>query len=126
MRLNSINNIIINQYLIIEEDVCKLSSKDKKYIAKLWDGTRIFLVDGSHVRDNVNVAFFGGTHPKYEDCKTAKEIWIEKGKSGSEESKILVHEITEYILMKFCNMSYNKAHDIANSVENAVRTMARY
>ncbi len=111
---------------VILENDAKLSSKDKKYVAKLWDGTRIFLVDGAKVRNDVNVAFFGGAHPRYDDCKTTKEIWIEKGKSGSEESKILVHEIVEYIMMKYVHMNYDRAHNIANSVEDAIRQMAKY
>lgn len=125
MRLDQKIDDVLFEDVIIEDNP-KLSSKDKKYVAKLWDGTKIFLVDGSKVRDDINVAFFGGTHPKYADCKTQKEIWIEKGKSGAEESKILVHEIIEYIMMKFVSMSYDRAHNIANSVENAVRQMAKY
>lgn len=112
--------------VIIEKNCVKLNSKDKKYVAKLWDGTRIFIVDGAMVRNDVDVAFFGGTHPKYDDCKTQKEIWIEKNKSGAEESKVLVHEIIEYIMMKYMHMGYDRAHNIANSVENAVRQMAKY
>lgn len=119
-----IENVMFED-VIIEKDCRKLSSKDKKYIAKLWDGTKIFVVDGAKVRNDVDVAFFGGTHPKYGDCPTHKEIWIEKSKGGAEESKILVHEIVEYIMMKFSHMDYDRAHNIANSVENAIRQMAK-
>jgi hypothetical protein len=68
--------------IIIEKNCVELSNSKKKYIAKLWDGTKIFVVDGEEVRNNNSVAFFGGTHPKYDDCKTKKEIWIEKLKVG--------------------------------------------
>lgn len=124
MRFDQKIKEVLSEDIIIEDHV-KLDNKDKKYVATLWDGTRIYLVDGAQVRNDVDVAFFGGAHPKYEDCKTQKEIWIEKGKGSQEEAKILVHEIIEYIMMKFVHMSYDRAHNIANSVENAVRQMAK-
>jgi hypothetical protein len=126
MRFDQKINDVFSEDVIIEKNCVELSNNKKKYIAKLWDGTRIFLVDGEEVRNNDNVAFFGGAHPKYDDCKTKKEIWIEKIKGGAEESKLLVHEIIEFIMMKYVHMSYDRAHNIANSVENAVRQMAKH
>lgn len=126
MRLDQKINKILSEDLIFEDEIAKLNNNKKKFIAKLWDGTKIFLVDGADVRDNINVAFFGGAHPKYDDCKTHKEIWIEKNKGGQEESKILAHEIVEYIMMKYLHMSYDRAHNIANSVENAIRQITKH
>jgi hypothetical protein len=99
-------------------------SFDKEFIVELWDGTKVYLVDGEKVRDSGMTAFYGGCHPLYEDFPTKGEIWIEKHVDGEHaEAKVFVHEITEYILMKYAKKPYDPAHDIANSVEQAVRAL---
>ena len=90
------------------------------------DIVRIFLVDGDYIRTFIDIEFIqGGHHHARPDLKKFIpdcEIYIEKNLNQHDRDGVIVHEVTEYELMKFRKMSYSKAHEIANKKEKAYRT----
>lgn len=98
----------------------------KQLIHKLWDGTKVFLVHGNYVRDNINDEFIGGGHGMQDEEIPKDEIWVEHTEEPADIKELLVHEITEYIFMKYQNESYDKAHEIANSIEDTIRRIPDY
>jgi len=98
----------------------------KQFIHKLWDGTKVFLVHGNYIRDNINDEFIGGGHG-YQDKEIPEdEIWVEYTEEPADIKELLVHEITEYIFMKYDDKDYDHAHEIANSVEDTIRRIPDY
>jgi hypothetical protein len=95
----------------------------KELAGKLWDGTRVYVVDGNHVRDDVSVEFVEGGHDLCYDFVPEGEIWVEKMLDADDQCHNTMHEIYEHTLMKHCKMSYDKAHEAANSVEELIRHM---
>jgi len=87
----------------------------------------IYSVNGTYVRDNYSIAFtMGGHHyvsDEYEYIPDG-EIWIDQDLNEKDKEATIVHELTEYELMKYKDMSYEKAHDIANEEEKEVREEA--
>ncbi len=115
---------------LFTESEIKRKPIKKKFVVELWDGTKIFLVDADTVRNNGNVEFVAGGHGYDKDGETPsdttkKEIWVEEMKNPLEQVPLLVHEILEWYQMKYGHKNYDKAHMIANSVENAIRQMAK-
>ncbi len=88
----------------------------------LWDGTKIKIVNGNEIRNKIEIDFIGGGHGyAYPGIIPKDEIWIEDMESKEDMQDILIHEIIEYIFEKYANIKYNKAHNIANDVEVAIR-----
>jgi len=87
----------------------------------------IYSVNGTYVRDNYSIAFTMGGHHyvsnEYEYIPDG-EIWIDQDLNEKDKEATIVHELTEYELMKYKDMSYEKAHDIANEEEKEVREEA--
>jgi hypothetical protein len=78
-----------------------------------------FIVNGRYVRNNTFLDFtMGGNHERYEFVPE-NEIWIDNANIG-EADFILLHELHESKLMAG-GMSYDKAHEAANKVEQAAR-----
>ena len=107
----------------------KVSIK-KKFVFELWDGTKIYLVSGTDIRNSGNTSFIGGGHGYDADGVTPSdspknEIWIEEMKNSEDQMFILMHELIEYFQMKYHHVKYEKAHSIANSCEEAVRAMKK-
>jgi hypothetical protein len=101
-------------------------SNYKQLIHKIWDGTEVFLVHGHWVRDNINNEFIGGGHNYQDDYIPENEIWVEKLEDPADTKEVLVHELTEYIFMKYGDLEYDDAHEIANTVEDTVRRIPDY
>jgi hypothetical protein len=98
----------------------------KIYIGDLFDNTKVYLVDGDHVRDEVipDADFIGGGHYyAYPDSIPKGELWIEFMRNSEDESDICVHEIVEYILMKYLHEEYEEAHHKANNCEKIIRIL---
>lgn len=93
----------------------------KKYVDELWDGTKIYEIDGQFLRSNIDVDFVWGGNGYAYDYIPKNEIWYEPTPDKDEYKYILVHEITEYIFMKYKNEQYPDAHNKANSIEAVVR-----
>lgn len=108
---------------IDKASVKKIPKDKKKYIAELWDGTKIFMVNGEWVRNNIDVSWIGGSHESECGWIPKKEIWIEEQKSSMDAIFYLFHEIIESVQMKYFKQPYEKSHDISNSVENVCRKM---
>lgn len=100
---------------------------NKKLVCELWDGTKIYIVSGAEVRNNVYTEFIGGGHSHEEVKYVPKgEIWIEEQKTPEDQVFILAHELMEWMQMKYYGEKYKHSHDIANSCEKALRTMAKF
>lgn len=87
--------------------------KNKKFIGKLIDGTKVYVVNGNWARKRI-IGFALGGHGYVYDEIPKNSIWIE---ITPDADKTLMHEIIEYILMKYKGFSYNKAHKFAESCE---------
>jgi hypothetical protein len=119
--------------LFTESKNKKKTDINKEFVCEMWDGVKVYLVDGDRVRNDKNVEFIGGgNHPADTDPKNPtgmdcpkNEIWVEKMLDPKEQIFILVHELTEYLQMRYHGLKYEKAHPIANSIEGAARAMAK-
>jgi hypothetical protein len=90
-------------------------------IGTLQDGTCVYLVDGAYVRDNIEVSWIGGGHGFEDDFIPEDEIWVENEPTDEDSEHLFIHEITEYLLMRYGKMAYDQAHEMANSIEAIVR-----
>jgi len=97
--------------------------KDKILIHKLWDGTKVYLVHGKDIRDNYDTKWIGGGHGYRYDYIPKDEIWLEIQEDREDMKEILVHEITEYIFMRYEGKNYDDSHDIANIIEDTLRAI---
>jgi hypothetical protein len=100
----------------------------KKLIGEIYDNTKIYLVDGDYVRDNVCVnketQFVEGGHGYVYDWIPKDEIWVEEMINKEDQAKNGMHEIYEYTLMKYIKEEYNDAHAKTLTVENLVRKLS--
>jgi hypothetical protein len=85
---------------------------------------KIRLVDGTKVRNNLAVNFVFAGHDKAYGFIPKNEIWIEKSVPKKERKFIAMHEINERNFMKH-GFGYQKAHDMANKIENMQRKIER-
>lgn len=98
----------------------------KEFLAELRDGTKIYIVDGEHVRDNLDEQFTEGGHSEVYSFIPKSEIWVEHLESPSDMKENLTHELFEYYEMKEEENSYEKAHELASDIENALRRIPDY
>ena len=111
------------EYYLRTANLQDLEKDHKQFIHKLWDGTKVFLVDGDWVRDNMNDEFIGGGHGFQDNYIPKDEIWSELVRDPVDNKEILVHEIIEYIFMKYFHKNYDDSHEVANSVEDTIRRL---
>jgi hypothetical protein len=93
----------------------------KVFQDSIWDGTKVFIVDGDYVRDNISVDFVEGGHDLVYKFVPEGEIWVEKMIVGHDERMNMIHEIYEHTLMKHMKLSYDVAHDHTQTVEKILR-----
>lgn len=87
-------------------------------------GLVVVLVDGTHVRDHHDSDFSqGGNGYRYRFVPRG-EIWVDAQISELEWPLIAFHECTEAELMRR-GWSYDRAHDRAKRLEDAVRRNTR-
>lgn len=98
----------------------------KELLDELRDGTKIYIVDGEHVRDNLDEQFTEGGHSEVYSFIPKSEIWVEHLESPSDMKENLTHELFEYYEMKEEENSYEKAHELASDIENALRRIPDY
>ena len=102
------------------------ASKDKGWKrpwGTMWDGTKIFIVDGPHVREKYFVDYVEGGHGYVYKFIPKGEIWIEDMENKFDQGMNLLHEIYELTLMKYvpAKKEYDPAHDCSANVESLIR-----
>jgi hypothetical protein len=96
------------------------SSYLKERIDKYSTGTvQVYFVDGSYVRDNIDLNFTQGGHHYVYDWIPDTEIWLDSS-NRNEYQFILLHELRERNRM-LGGLSYYFAHDDANTIEQQAR-----
>lgn len=95
----------------------------KQLFGKIWDGTTIWVVLGTFVRDNYDVDFVMGGHGLvYAKYIPKDEIWLEDMARSEDDALDLAHEIVEYILIKYGPLkNYDKAHEATAVIEGLCR-----
>jgi hypothetical protein len=103
-----------------EIDTSKAPQTPKEYVGDLgWK--KVFLVDGSFIRDYVDIEFTeGGNHGRY-DWIPVGQIWLENSHNEMDVAACALHEYLESDLMHG-GMSYDDAHDHASAMERVFRT----
>lgn len=99
----------------------RIASSWKQFFNRLWDGTQIYIVDGNFIRSKLFVDFVLGGHGYIYHFIPKNEIWIERTISQHDMKNNLIHEIIEYIFMRYLAYSYNRAHDITANIERVLR-----
>ena len=92
----------------------------KEHLFDLPDGTRIFRVDGPAVRRQ-HVAFVEGGHGYVYPWIPKREVWIERMLNRQDECHNTIHELTEQHAMRHHGWSYNRAHAMADRIEQRLR-----
>jgi hypothetical protein len=81
---------------------------------------KVFLVDGSFIRDYVDIEFTeGGNHERYEWIPEG-EAWLENSHNEMDVAACALHELYETHLMRG-GMSYDDAHEKASTMEKEFR-----
>lgn len=90
---------------------------------KMWDGTKIFIVDGPYVREKYFIDYVEGGHGYVYTFIPKDEIWIEKMENQVDQGMNLLHEMYEMTLMKYVpsKKGYDPAHESSANVESLVR-----
>jgi hypothetical protein len=100
-----------------------LPNVPKQFIETLKDGTKVYTVDGTYVRDKIHDDFTeGGNYAAYPNFIPKGEIWIDKDQSQKDQKAAIIHESTELHSMLKKGIDYSSAHDIANKAETKFRT----
>jgi hypothetical protein len=97
----------------------------------IFDTIKVNLINGEEYREK-NIAFtMGGHHyvtsdPSYK-LIPEDEVWIDGDMAKEDVIATMLHEITERALMKYMGIDYSLdkgegAHEVANKVENIVRS----
>jgi len=84
-------------------------------------GYRIYKVYGDYVYLIFDADFVLAGNDQAKKYIPEGEIWLDRTISKDDIIFVLIHEITENVLMRDSGLTYNKAHDIANQIEYAVR-----
>lgn len=110
----------------IKKDICDLFKINDDEILKLSVGKigdfNIFLVDGNIVKLKYEMDFVEAGNPfRYPKFIPKNEIWIDINLEPDDWIPNCLHEYIESILMRDRNLSYDKAHDIANIKEKKFR-----
>jgi hypothetical protein len=82
--------------------------------------TKIYLVDGAKVRQNLDPSFCFGGHWLVYNYVPKGEVWMDNATQEAEIKYIMVHELYELQLMSQ-GKDYNNAHDFANAAEKEAR-----
>jgi len=96
-------------------------------INKKYYGTqksfKIYLVDGAKVRTFYHIDFTEGSNGYVKKYIPKNEIWIDNifSKKQKEVRSIILHEVSEAVLMRDKGFNYEKAHRIANAKEKKFR-----
>lgn len=81
----------------------------------------VYIVNGKFIRDWIFIDFTEGGNTCAYEWMPPNEIWLDNATAPEEHPVILLHELTEYNLMKNQGWSYARAHDAASEVEVKAR-----
>lgn len=84
-------------------------------------GLQIFLVNGSHIRNEYDSDFDQGGNGWCYRFVPKGEIWIDDHVPEEEQPYVALHECREAYLMKEHGWGYNRAHAAAKRLENKFR-----
>jgi hypothetical protein len=91
------------------------------------NGLTIYLVNGEHVRNEIDVDFVnGGNGAIYPSYIPPDEIWIDDAQHALDRTATALHELIERDLMWHHGLGYDCAHDEANMYERAFRWGLRH
>ena len=105
-------------------DSIKLNKQFIRYIKIRNDKVYIYLINQTYIKDNFNIGFTEGGHHWVGEGYLfipENEIWISQDLNEKDREAAILHEATEYELMKFKAMDYDSAHDISNEKEQEFR-----
>ena len=91
-----------------------------KHLLGVMNGYKVYLVNGTYVRDHYDINFTMGSHGQADKFVPKDEVWIDDELSEFERESLIRHELHEAELMKD-GMSYEKAHESACKVEEEFR-----
>lgn len=113
-----------NYYTKTSSNAGMLNKKKIKSVKIRKGNVHIYAINGTFVRNKHYQDFTQGGHywvstdyhfiPK-------NEIWIDDNLNEIDRDATILHEMTEYELMRYKKMSYEKAHDKANQMEKKFR-----
>lgn len=96
--------------------------QDKKiFFKELSDGRRVYFVDGTWIRDNLDISFTMGSHGEVDSYVPEGELWVDWNLSEKDKNALVFHESLENSLMKYLDMNYEDAHEICNDLEKRLR-----
>ena len=104
----------------ITEVVGKKKQIKFKEFLREQNGFKIMFVDGQYVRDKLSIDFTMGGHHWVYGFIPKNEIWIDKSLTEKDVEATIAHELAEAPKMRK-GMSYGKAHEKANKVEEQYR-----
>ncbi len=94
----------------------------KRLVAITKDDVKIYLVNGTHIRDKIDIDLTMGGHAYvYPNYIPENEIWIDEDMDIEDQYTTIVHEMTERNEMRNKHLSYSKAHEDASEKEKKVR-----
>ena len=88
-------------------------------------GLKVYLVSGEYIRNHIDIDFTAGGNSGVYPYVPVDEIWIDDALHGLDQTATTYHEIVERYHMIYHHMSYDKAHDMANSAEDGFRKELR-
>lgn len=94
----------------------------KKRMLGMAEGFRVFLINGEHVRNNLETDFTMASHGFMSGFIPKDEIWMDDRMSVNDLVAVLHHEVFEVKLMAK-GMSYPDAHGLATESEKKFRKL---
>ena len=113
---------LINELGKLFEDTPKSVVKSKVVLQHLGtaDSESIYLVDGLTIRNDIDTNYTEGGHDLVYGYIPALSVWIDNDVRESEREYIVIHEVSERMLMEG-GFDYDTAHDKATVIEQAAR-----
>ena len=105
----------------------KITYKDsknfnKKIISTTKDKIKIYSVDGTYIRDNIDIDFTMGGHAYiYPNYIPEDEVWIDGDMNDKDKYTTIIHELSERNEMKNKKLDYDEAHNNASKKEKKLR-----
>lgn len=86
-----------------------------------WKTLKIYMVDGNDVKTKYDMDFVEAGNSEAKDYIPKNEIWIDSSTDVANIKFNIYHEVIERFYMNVYNYDYEKAHDLANTIEKQMR-----